>query len=170
MINKKVAENEDKLRRCHYTFYGAMFCAFVIAAITFALLVGLASQGGSGLAIYAGIMLLVFFWAIFIFYREDKILTRLIARADMVNSAVHIETVFGKIVVLDHCKIADLDLSWLKRRRIWPSYFLKSSSDGIYPRYSWQDIKCVSVSSGQKIFYWVSDSKSSDLELLLSGD
>jgi len=163
MINSEVFANLPRLRRCRYTFRTCL-CVAVLLAVLFLLFfltlirksnLEIANTKTDFVLAMNAICFLTFLLAAFISIREDRLLDRLVLEVEMNGSELIVTTIFSNRFSLRQPTVSAGSPTWIRQRRIWPTYFLHGNDAIQYFRQASKIVKMLNINGDDLNFYWI---------------
>jgi len=149
MVNQEVEGVIGKLRACRTTFYvlSALSLLFATAMCIFAS-VSIREATYSLTAVFV-LFAMLFLSFVYIFIREDRVLSGIIAEVNDVDGGLVITTIFSKQTPFKSPHVLALGPEWIRRRRVWPQYFLRGVDAIQYARKPSKIVKAVLIQEGK---------------------
>lgn len=155
MVNPEVENVIRKLRGCRGQFYAMSALAVLLAICMGFFVLACMREDAVKLAAVFAMVALVLLWTIHIFIREDSVLSGVIVEADEFNETLTLTTIFSKQISLQRPTVVALGPEWLRKRRIWPLYFLGGVNAIQYARQPSKIVRALKIEGVEGCFYWI---------------
>jgi hypothetical protein len=155
VVNPEVEGVISKLRGCRSLFYVVLALAVLLAiCMVFFVFACMREDAFKPAAVFA-MSAVVFLWSIYIFIREDRVLSAVIVEADEFNEALTLTTIFSQQISLRRPTVVALGPEWLRKRRVWPLYFLSGVNAIQYARQPSKIVQALKIEGDEGRFYWI---------------
>ncbi|MBD8900591.1 hypothetical protein [Rhodanobacter sp. DHG33] len=155
MVNPEVENVISKLRGCRILFYVTSALGFLLAICMSSFLLACVRENAIRLAGMNAAGAVGFLWCIHIFIREDRVLSGVVVEAGELNETLILTTIFSKKVSLRRPTVVALGPEWLRKRRVWPFYFLSGVNAIQYARQPSKIVQALKIEGVDGCFYWI---------------
>lgn len=155
MVNQEVEDVVGKLRRCRTSFYLLSFLSLFLGAFMGFFVSACIRESAYLPGAVFTFLALLFLSSIYIFTRENRVLSGIVAELHATNDELILRTIFSESYSLKGATVITLGPEWIRKRRWWPSYFLRGVDAVQYARQPSRIVKAVMLRKDDFCFYWI---------------